>query len=249
MINIVIPMAGKGRRFAVAGYREPKPLIDVQGRPMLVWALQGISQIPSSSLTFIVHRDHVRAHRIDSRLREIFPPSVRILIEEGDSPPGQAGSTLKAKEVIDTNEPLIIHNCDTHAPQAWQALAGAIKVDAEAAGFIPVFSSSDPGLSYVEIDAEGNATRVAEKEVISEHATIGMYHFARGQEFVRAAEEMIARGTSVLGEYYVLPVYQYLIDRGLRVRLVGAGPVSVLGTPEGLAAFTPGAPASGTLGS
>jgi dTDP-glucose pyrophosphorylase len=249
MVNIVIPMAGKGRRFVMAGYREPKPLIDVQGRPMLIWALQGISQISSSSLTFIVHRDHVREHRIDSRLREIFPPSVRILIEEGDSPPGQAGSVLKAKEIIDTNEPLIIHNCDTCAPLAWQALRSAIRKCAEVDGFIPVFPSSDPGLSYVEIDAEGNALRVAEKEVISEHATIGMYHFARGRDFVRAAEQMIARGSSVRGEYYVLPAYQYLIDRGLLFRLVDAGPVSVLGTPEGLADFKPGALESGAPGS
>lgn len=235
-MNIVIPMAGKGRRFSESGYPEPKPLIQVKGKPMVWWAVQGLPQVPPERTIFIVHADHVRSFRIDSRLREIFSPEIRVLVQE-TPPAGQAATVLVAREEIDTAEPLLIHNCDTYAPAIAEELDRIVAEEPQIDGVIPVFPSSEADLSYVEIGRDGYATRVAEKEVISEHATVGTYHFSRGSDFVRAAEDMLKEGRRIRGEYYVLPAYQYLIDRGQRIRIAPLKTVHVLGTPAGAARF------------
>jgi hypothetical protein len=149
---------------------------------------------------------------------------------------------LAAREVIDTAESLLIHNCDTYAPAIAVELSRILAEELQIDGVIPVFPSREADLSYVEIGRDGYATRVAEKEVISEHATVGTYHFSRGSDFVRAADEMMREGRRIRGEYYVLPAYQYLIDQGRRFRIAPLTTVHVLGTPAGAARFAQDAP-------
>ena len=235
-MNIVIPMAGHGRRFADSGHAEPKPLVMVKGRPLVWWAVQGLPEVPPDKMIFIVHTDHVRQFGIEERLREIFSPQVRILAQ--DLPPeGPAATVLQAREWIGGDEPLLIHNCDTHAPEIARCLRQVLCADPALDGVIPVFRSQDPDLSYVGVDSAGLATEVAEKVVISENASVGTYYFRRGMDFVAAAMAMIAAGRRVRGEFYVLPVYQDLIAQGRRFRIVSLDSVVVLGTPTGVMDF------------
>lgn len=138
---------------------------------------------------------------------------------------------------MNNENPLLIHNCDTHVPATDEALGTALRDFPESDGLIPVFDATDPGFSYVQIGPDGWATKVAEKEVISNHATAGTYYFRRGIDFLWAADGMIRDDRRVRGEYYVLPAYQYLIDRCMKIRIVQPNAVHVLGTPEGVAKF------------
>jgi NDP-sugar pyrophosphorylase family protein len=229
-------MAGMGGRFRAAGIEVPKPLIEVRGRPMVWWAVEGLPRVPPESLVFIVREEHIRNFAIDARLRALFSPHIRVIAQER-SPAGQAVSVLAAEHDIAGEEPLLIHNCDTHVPGVGRDLNAVLREHPEADGWIPIFGSCDPELSYVETDSSGLAIRVAEKEVISDRATIGTYYFARGDDFVWAAHRMISEGRKVRGEFYVLPCYQYLIARGMKIRTFKIDPVYILGTPEGVTEF------------
>lgn len=93
-MNIVIPMAGRGRRFAEAGYSEPKPLIAIEGHPMVWWAVQGLPSVPPEQMIFIVSKEHVTQHAIDEKLRHIFSSHVRVVVQTAESS-GQASTVLQ----------------------------------------------------------------------------------------------------------------------------------------------------------
>ena len=103
-------------------------------------------------------------------------------------------------------------------------------------------TATDPKWSFAAVDPVGKVTRVAEKEPISSEATVGIYNFKHGKDFVRAAEDMIAKNLRSNGEFYVAPVYNQLIERGLHIGVWNIGDdagngMHGLGTPADLAIF------------
>ncbi len=235
-MKLVIPMSGYGSRFSVEGYKLPKPLIDVKGKPMVWWALKSLPEVPASDLIFIVNEKHIKENDIDKVLKETFGYSIKIIIENTE-PTGQATTVLLAHMEINNDNPLVIYNCDTYAPTAKTRLLNAIQKFPECDGFVPVFNSSAPNLSYVKTDASGIVTEVAEKRVISSDATIGLYHFKKGSDFVDAATEMKKKEIKVNNEYYVLPAYQFLINKGKKIMKLAIDQIHVLGTPIELNEF------------
>jgi hypothetical protein len=113
----------------------------------------------------------------------------------------------------------------------------ALKLD----GLIMTMWADDPKWSFVRIDEQGHVTEVVEKKVISNEATVGIYNFRRGADFVAAAEKMIEKGARVNGEFYVAPVYNELISRGEAIGYFNIGKVGDgmygLGVPEDLNLF------------
>lgn len=113
--------------------------------------------------------------------------------------------------------------------------------DAAPDGLIMTMSADDPKWSFVALGGDGWVTRVVEKEVISDEATVGVYNFSRGDDFLRAADEMIVRGERVNGEFYVAPIYNFMIERGAKVEVFNVGEVGRvmhgLGTPADLTDF------------
>jgi dTDP-glucose pyrophosphorylase len=156
-------------------------------------------------------------------------------------------TVLAARHLIDNAEPLLIANSDQMVlpdNRAYIRHSLASGLD----GVILTMPANDPKWSFVELDAAGHAVRVVEKEVISDMATVGIYHFASGAAFVRAADAMIEAGDQVNGEYYVAPVYNYLIRAGGTVGVFDAGAEGEafwgLGTPFDLYRFLEFAPAT-----
>jgi dTDP-glucose pyrophosphorylase len=90
-------------------------------------------------------------------------------------------------------------------------------------GLIMTMTADDPKWSFVGLDRDGLVTRVVEKQVISDKATVGIYNFRRGRDFVRAADTMIARDLRVNGEFYVAPVYNQLIEDRARIAIFDVG--------------------------
>ena len=238
MLNIVIPMAGAGSRFAVAGYADPKPLIPVHGTPMIQLVIDNLRPSVPHRFVFICQRAHVRAYGLEARLARWAPGCVVRGLDGVTA--GAACTVLTVRDLIDTDEPLMIANSDQWVDvpidDYLRGLAGP-GVD----GLIMTMTADDPKWSFVGFGPDGHVERVVEKQVISNEATVGVYNFARGSDFVRAADTMIARDLRVNGEFYVAPVYNLLIEEGRRIAVHNVGGVGDgmhgLGTPDDLEAF------------
>ncbi len=231
-MNIVIPMAGAGRRFLEAGFRTPKMLIDTLSRPMLYWALDSLQPLISGERAiFVCLAGHLRSFPLERVIYDYCPHAQLIALDEPTR--GQAETVLAAAPLLEADEALLIYNCDTYTKMEAELLRRAFPYD----GIIPVFASRHPCFSYVEADAQGNVLRVKEKEVISSHATAGLYHFTRSDLFVRAAEEALYSGREVEGEAYVAPLYNRLIEAGYAFRIERTEACLPIGTPAQWADF------------
>ncbi len=234
-MNIVMPMAGRGSRFAEVGYALPKPLIDVRGRPMYAWAMDSLPLELAERVIFICLAEHLRDRALEDDIRSRYARFDPVIIGLDHVTEGQACTVLVARDWIDSSTPLVIYNADTYCrTHLATTLPG---LDPSVRGVISVFEAPGDKWSFARVDAHGRVLETAEKRRISEWATTGLYHFARGADFVTHADAMIAADQRERGEFYVAPVYNRLIAAGADVRIDVADEVWVLGTPEDLDYF------------
>ncbi|CAB3789251.1 hypothetical protein LMG28614_02834 [Paraburkholderia ultramafica] len=238
MLNIVIPMAGAGSRFAKAGYVDPKPLIRVHDVPMIRLVIENLRPTVEHRFIFICQAEHIAAYGLKMRL-EAWVPGCKIIALNGITE-GAACTVLAAKDLIDTDEALMIANSDQYVDVSIDAYVDQLPVHA-LDGLIMTMTADDPKWSFVGFDENGKVSRVVEKEVISSEATVGIYNFRRGCDFVRAAESMIAKDLRVNGEFYVAPTYNQLIEEGQRIGVHNIGSEGAgmygLGIPADLDTF------------
>lgn len=235
-MNIVIPMAGRGSRFADAGWKSPKPLIDVMGKPMYAWATDGLPLERAEQLIFICLEEHLHDLQFERDIRSRYEQYSPVIIELGEVTSGQLCTVLKAREQIDGDAPLLIFNADTYCPTT---LATALdRWQERADGILDVFAADGDRWSFVRMDEVGRVVETAEKRRISSWATTGLYYFKNGGEFVKQADQMIADDDRVNGEFYVAPLYNRMIAAGMDIRANVVPEVWVLGTPEDLQHFT-----------
>ena len=238
-LQIVIPMAGRGSRFANAGYSMPKPLIPVGGRPMIQWVIDNIRPRRAHRFIFLCLAEHLQAYpEVAAELRRICPRCEIVPVSTVTE--GAACTVLLARPFIDSTDPLMIANSDQIVDLE---INGYLKAgDApDVGGLIMTFWSDHPKWSYCRLRADGTVSEVVEKQVVSNEATVGIYNFRRGSEYVRAAETMIAKDLRVNGEFYVAPCYNQLIEEGAKVVTVKTGVerdgMYGLGIPEDLDFF------------
>ncbi|MEO6436330.1 MAG: glycosyltransferase family 2 protein [Tepidisphaeraceae bacterium] len=237
-MNLVMPMAGRGSRFAQIGIKTPKPMIDVRGRPMYAWATESLPLAMASRVIFICLAEHLEDNAlrrdIESRYARLRP----IIVPLDKVTEGQACTVLEAREHIDNDQPLIIYNADTWCRTSLHKTLPALSQDV--GGVLGVFKAPGDKWSFARTDsggAEGRVVETAEKKRISDWACTGLYHFTRGCDFVAYADAVIRDDERVNNEFYVAPVYNRMIRDGADVRLDLAEEVWVLGTPEDLAHF------------
>ncbi len=238
MLNIVIPMAGLGSRFAKAGYTFPKPLIPVHAVPMIEVVIKNLTPSSPHRFIFICQQEQIESYQLDTKLKHWAPGAEIITLSAVTQ--GAACTVLQAKLLLESDEPLMIANCDQYIDiniDDYLAVQEAQNLD----GLIMTMEANDPKWSFVGFDDHGLVNRVVEKQVISDEATVGIYNFRRSREFVRAAESMIAQHKQVNGEYYVAPAYNELITEGKRVGIYSIGAdrngMYGLGTPADLEYF------------
>lgn len=229
-------MAGLGSRFVTQGYEQIKPLIEVRpGVPMIEAVVDSIGIV--GNFVFIVQKKHLEETNVEEVLRRIRP-NCEIATVDGLTE-GAACTVLSARQHISTDEPLIIVNSDNILDWDGAAEFEDWINNTVADGMIAVFESTDPRYSYVRLDAAENIVEVAEKKVISDVATAGLYVWANAKDFFDAAERMIAMDDRVNGEFYVAPVYNHNLAIVPWFEIVPA-PVREfigVGTPEELAAY------------
>ena len=233
MLNIVIPMAGRGSRFAKAGYARPKPLIEVSGYPMIEVVTRNITPKQEHRFIYICQQEHLRQYDLEPLLNQIAPGCIIIPIDHITE--GAACTVLLAEKYIDTNDPLMIANSDQYVDTDIDAYLSALGNND---GLIMTMPADDPKWSYIRYDEQGFVTLVREKEVISDQATVGIYNYKHGSDFVKYAKQMISKDIRVNGEFYVAPVYNEMIEAGMKLVFKDVGEaMHGLGTPEDLTEF------------
>lgn len=206
-LNILIPMAGAGSRFEKAGYTFPKPLIEIHGKTMIQWVIEGLKI--KGNYIFIIRTEHQNKYNISHLLKALVPNCK--IVETNGLTEGAACTTLLAKKFIKNNNPLIIANSDQFIE--WNSGKSMYKfINKNADGGILTFKSLHPKWSYAKINKTGLVSEVAEKKVISDNATVGIYYWKKGSDYVKFAETMIKRNIRYKNEFYVCPVYNQAIE-------------------------------------
>jgi UDP-N-acetylglucosamine diphosphorylase / glucose-1-phosphate thymidylyltransferase / UDP-N-acetylgalactosamine diphosphorylase / glucosamine-1-phosphate N-acetyltransferase / galactosamine-1-phosphate N-acetyltransferase len=234
MINIVIPMAGQGSRFAKAGYKKPKPFIDVEGKPMIVRVLENLTY-ENARYVLIARKEHMEKEaelvkQIEKEFNAIFIPIDKLT-------EGTACTVLYARKYINNDEPLLIANSDQIVDMNISDFIDDCK-DKELDGSILTFIDEfkDPKWSFAKIDENDLVTEVKEKVVISQYATVGIYLYSKGKDFVNAAIDMIIENERVNGEFYTCPTYNYAISENSKISIynIDFKQMHGIGTPDDL---------------
>ena len=234
-MNVVIPMAGHGRRFVEAGWTTPKPLIPVLGKPMYSRATESLPLERATRLIFVCLQNHLDTTSLGEDILGRYRRYRPIIIATKGVTKGQASTALLAADHIDSSDPLIVFNSDTYFRSS--ILATLEYGAASTAGIIGVFSAGGKRWSFVRLGEDGAVLETAEKRRISDLACTGFYHFSAGRDFVKYASASIAADEKVNGEFYIAPIYNRMIADGLRITIDIADEVWPLGTPEDLDNF------------
>ena len=228
-LNVLIPMAGAGSRFEKAGYTFPKPLIDVEGDPMIKVVTENLNI--KANYIYIVQKSHREKYNLDTLLGMVSP-GCKIVEVEGITE-GAASTTLLAKEYIDNDNPLVMANSDQFIE--WDSNEFMYKMsETDCDGGIVTFESTHPKWSFAKVNESGLVTEVAEKNPISNIATVGVYYWKKGSDYVRYAEQMIEKNLRVNNEFYVCPVFNVAIQDNKEIRTFEITKMWGLGTPEDL---------------
>jgi beta-phosphoglucomutase-like phosphatase (HAD superfamily)/dTDP-glucose pyrophosphorylase len=231
-LNVLIPMAGAGSRFAAAGYTFPKPLIEVRDKTMIQTVVDNLNM--EANYIFIVQKDHYEKYNLKSLLSAI-KPGCKIVQVEGMTE-GAACTTLLARELIDNDHPLIMANSDQFVEWNTNEVMYAFNADSIDGGIL-TFKANHPKWSYAKLDDNGFVSEVAEKNVISENATVGIYFWKKGSDYVKYADQMIAANDRTNNEFYVCPVFNYAIKDNKKIRIKQIERMWGIGTPEDLKYF------------
>ena len=229
-MNVLIPMAGAGSRFEKAGYTFPKPLIEVDGKPMIQVVVENLN-IDAKHI-FIVQKEHYKKYNLKYLLNLITNDNCEIVQVDGITE-GAACTTLLAKEFIDNDEPLVMANSDQFLDWDSNEFMYSMVAD-DVDGGIVSFKATHPKWSFAKLGEDGFVSEVAEKKPISDVATAGVYYWRKGSDYVKFAEQMIDKDIRTNNEFYVCPVYNEAIEDKKKVKVFPIEKMWGLGTPEDL---------------
>lgn len=233
MLNIVIPMAGAGSRFSIAGYDVPKPFIDVGGKMMIEHVLDGI-QTDDAVYTLIIQEQFKKDYQNKLNLLAHKYGVHFVCVEKLTQ--GASCTALAAHELINNNNMVIFADSDNFFNNtAFKAFIADAK-KRKLGGSLLTFNTNKDCFSFVELDKNGYGVRTREKEPISNHAITGVYLFAKGKDFVSCAIDMMIYGDRSKNEYYMSNVYNWAIKKGLKIGCfdIGHDDWACVGTPEQL---------------
>lgn len=231
-LNVLIPMAGLGSRFAQKGYTFPKPLIDVNGRPMIQVVVENLNI--DANYIFVVQQEHLEKYNI-KHLLNLIKPNSKIVVIDGLTE-GAACTTLLAKEFIDNDSPLLIANSDQYIEwNSNETMYSFSNNDID--GGMLVFNAVHPKWSFAKLGKDGFIDHVAEKDPISDIASVGVYYWNKGSDYVKYSEQMIRKNIRVNNEFYVCPVINEAISDNKKFKVSYVQEMWGIGTPEDLDTF------------
>ncbi|MFQ5531603.1 MAG: sugar phosphate nucleotidyltransferase [Candidatus Nanoarchaeia archaeon] len=240
-MNIIIPLAGKDSRFEEKNIF--KAFVEVEGKPLIKFCIDTLPwpfQEENVNLIFIILREHDKKYNVSNKLKELYPDSKIIYLDEETE--GAACTALLAKDLINNDDELVIYLADIYFKGD---IKTSIKTKKNVEGFIPCFKSNKDKYSYAKLNEDGTVKEVAEKSVISDNASAGFYYFRHGKSFVKAAENMIKDPNKKAGMhgakkwFFICPVYNDLIELGEKVEIIPVKFEFDLGDDEFIGKYLP----------
>jgi dTDP-glucose pyrophosphorylase len=197
---------------------------------MIEHVTRNVTPSCAHKIYWLVRDEHIdRAKFIADKLENVFIVPVK------NTTQGAACTVLLASEFIDNSDVLVIANSDQLIDTPIDEFISYVK---HYDGGILTFESSDPKWSYARVEND-LVCEVAEKKPISSQATVGVYFFKHGHDFVTAAKKMILKDIRVYGEFYVAPIYNEMILDGKKIAIYGidSDKMHGLGTPIDFEAY------------
>ena len=230
-------MAGQGSRFKEAGYNKPKPFIDVAGKPMIWRVLENLNH-PEANFILIARTEHLEAEsELVNDLKRQFNVTF-ITVDELTE--GTACTVLHARSLFQGDNPLVIANSDQIVDlDIAEFIADCRNRQLDGSILTFIDNDLDPKWSFARIDSDRHVVQVKEKSPISKYATVGIYLFASGSDFIESAIDMILAREKVNNEYYTCPVYNYLIKKNKTIGIFNINKEAMhgIGTPSDLSAY------------
>lgn len=227
-------MAGLGSRFKNVGYNCEKYEIMFHNRTLFEWAILSLQNFFSADFIFITNNNPQIEEFINSKVKDLGITHYEIRVLDYQTR-GQAETALQAGIFFREDDCIIIYNIDTYINPDFLS-----PTMIHGAGWIPVFSSLGDHWSFVAADSDGRATSVTEKIRISDNCSLGLYYFKSFYHFQDLVKRYVTGDSFVSSftEWYIAPLYNYLIKEGEEVfiQIIPKEQVMVLGTPEELAA-------------
>lgn len=224
---VVIPMAGRGSRYSNVGYTTPKPLIEIDGKPMIYHAFQSIKNVQFRKLIFVALKEHEENYQVSQILKKYIPHAFELILLD-DVTEGQLCTVLKAAHFFEKQEGLLIAASDSFIESN---IAEEI-IEHQFDGLISVGDMPGEQWSFAKVDKDNNVMEVSEKKRISEYASTGIYYFSDAKKFQLEAEKLIENKETTKNEYYVMPLYSKFIQEGAIIKLSHAEAMWDMGTPE-----------------
>lgn len=236
--NLVVPMAGAGSRFQEQGYDLPKPLIDVNGKPMFVRSIDNLIEdfgVEPQSITFVIDRSQDQTYRISDVIKRHYGEYSPNIVALNKRTTGAAMTLRAAGAYLPSDEAVIVMNCDQYVDVAdTQGYGFEDFLEDYDAGIVTFFQEQpDPRWSYAVVEND-LVIRVAEKDPISQLATVGIYYWSTAGMMFTSIEDMMAMNDRTNNEFYVCPAFNYTIKNGHRVGVYSVREMHGLGTPEDL---------------
>lgn len=229
--NMLVPLAGRGSRMVDGGYVFPKPLIRAGDKHIIDWSMDSVDY-SECNLIFIIREDHVCNFAIDQVLKQKYGDDIQLVVTTQDTA-GTAMSCYLAKDLIDNDIPLIVFCPDIYCEPKYVPKDEHF----QGGGFILTFKANSANYSYVCHDDYGYVSHTAEKLVISENASVGVYCFQSGKTFIRIVDKAVKLGATTRNEFYICPLYNLLIEEGHRVTSASIDKMYIMGTPGELTFF------------
>lgn len=250
-MNILIPMAGEGKRFADKGYKISKPAIPTidrrtgEEKPMVACAVNDLPDVaPQGENVIFIDRDFHKRDGVEEVILGEFPKARFITIDHLTE--GQACTCLLAENYINNEEELLIAGCDNGMVYDSQKFEEA-KKDCDCLVFTyrhnEAVLANPNAYGWMIVDEKENITGLSIKKAISDnpvndHAVVATFWFRQGSIFVNATHRMIQANDRINGEFYVDEVIKHVLDMGLCAKVFEIDRYIGWGTPKDFEEYT-----------
>ena len=240
-MQLLIPMAGQGSRFAKEGYKLPKPLIPVDGKPMIQAVVDYLPE--SDRQIFVLRQEHVEDLQIDTEIHKLFPSGETVIDPD---PIGQATSCMAARDMLDPEDSLLIGACDNGQIWNQEKWAELVAGDLDAVLFTfrnnATVAWNPSAYGWVKMDESDNFDHMSVKVPISEtpmndHAVVGTFWFRKAQHFLEATDKMVEENDKINGEFYIDKVFDHCKQLGQKVGVFEVDQYICWGTPNDLKTY------------
>lgn len=225
-MKVVIPVLGHGSRFKEENYELPKQLLPLAGETAITYSLSNIT-CKNEDKIFLLRKDVCDEFSLDKKIDEVYKGS-KIIITDKETR-GTLETVLLAEKYIDSDESLFIHTLDIHSEPSIDCYKDPL--NGVPGGAVFTIKANSPQYSYLSYDSNYNAIEAAEKRVISDQAAVGVYFFSSFEIFSRYGKKMMNDDNTTLGEFFITPVYNYLIKDGFQVKIIEMSAFLAFGTP------------------